>query len=239
MLNSEEISLQPESPEVQPYTGPELRERKITLDHGREITLSSTYFHDLTLYHGAIVPEIKQLHEAKETTIGNGLYLTSQKDKAAGYAYVRSRGAQPQVVYEVNVRDLDILNLTTRSGIENFAGLLGQELRNWKNADFPGMQFTNVQQKATVWNQVVEVLDKIGRNNFRSLHDLTFHFGNITRSMLQARGYDGLMAIVGGEFHGDFSIGDHDSYVIFDPSKTAVLKEEPVDSALLPLPTGT
>jgi hypothetical protein len=65
----------------------------------------------------------------------------------------------------------------------------------------------------------------IDDNSFRSLKDLLFGVGDWARSMLQDMGYDGLMAIEGGEGGNGLDIGKHDSYVIFDPKKVKVVEQ--------------
>lgn len=167
------------------------------------------------LYHGSGVSGISSFLPAEETTIGQGVYLTSDQVSAEGYAKRRSgrdEGKRP-VVYEVEVRDLRLADLREMEGVDNFARLLGDEL-----------ELKLKKPKLSIyWEEAARrTLDKIKKHSFRSLKDITWNHQDIVTRVIQANGFDGLVAIEGGEGQ---DVGEHDSFVVFDPSKATIIRE--------------
>lgn len=217
-----------------------LEEREVKLAIGETVKLPSMRIERMRLFHGSTVSGISQFKEAEETTIGNGLYLTSQEDAALGYAFVRANEREidtPPVVYDAEIANMNILTLTTRTAIMDFMKYIRQEFFLYNRDIVPNMP--ELSDNAKRWNK--RALDAkndllweaIQAGRVLSPKIFLFGAGAVAREILMREGYDGLMAIEGGE-HGKnpftnehFSIGDHDSYVIFQPEKVKILKETP------------
>ena len=71
------------------------------------------YIDHATLYYGSPNPGISALRVAEETTVGAGIYLTSMREAAEGYALHRGGGATDPhaTVYEVSLEHLKVANL--------------------------------------------------------------------------------------------------------------------------------
>lgn len=210
-------------------TGLHIFNKEIELKN-EKVVLPGMFIEQMTLYHGSATAGITSLTEAEDTTIGNGVYLTSQKEAATGYARVRNipshlnRNPIP-VVYEIDIKNLNIANLSTPDSLEVFTKIFYEGLGDWVEK-IDDATFKSEFHKILMREKAQEIRNNIIHGKFRHLKDLTFSFGNVTRNLLNSQGFDGLMAYEGGESINGFSIGDHDSFVIFDPSKTRIKKEE-------------
>lgn len=173
-----------------------------------------------TLYHGSGSLGVTMLNPAEETTVGQGVYLTSEEKDAEGYARRRSRrvpGSLP-IVYQTEIKDLRLVDLTKDENVRRI--LIGYRpvvIQALEEADLP-------------WNKegaLQEVLHAIDSGIMRSgnLKKVTWHSGLSFTKHLQSLGYDGLVALEGGEGE---DVGNHDSYVIFDPRKVKVIGERKV-----------
>lgn len=170
-----------------------------------------------TLYHGTGEPEtIEQLHPAEETTIGEGVYFTSKKEDAAGYAKrrVHNRGGEASV-YEGTIENLKLLDLrnddTVQEIITQFLPILEQKHNK------EGLTWT---QEEILSNAISKI--KGGQIRSDNLRDLTFSTGKWFTEYLKNLGYDGLIGVEGGEGN---EVGAHDSYLIFDPEKVQSLSK--------------
>ena len=164
------------------------------------------------LYHGSGSGDIAKFNPAEETTIGKGLYLTSDINAAAGYAKRRSKGEEGLVpsVYKVEVKNLRMADLRTVEGVKLFADLLRKRL------------FTESKKPNLEWYQeasIQKTLEVIRTNSYKALKDITWNHQDLVTQIIKDQGFDGLIAIEGGE--GD-EVGNHDSYVVFDPSKVEI-----------------
>ncbi len=97
---------------------------------------------------GSSVSGITQFRDAEETTIGSGFYLTSQKDAAIGYVYVRAndRKLQTPVVYESEIVDANVLTLTTKTAIMDFMKFFRQKLIYWGRDQLPKLEISEMQR---------------------------------------------------------------------------------------------
>ena len=203
--------------------------KEIQLINGEVIKLPSLHIERLKLFSGSPVPGLETFRDSEETTVGSGVYLTSQKEAARGYALVRgSRLPAIPTLYEVEIADMDMVDLATRVAVESFAKLWRQELENWRETKLPIINVPHEMVRETYEERVQKVIEFIDRNSFRYLRDLTFNFGGLIREVFTRQEYDGLIAIEGGESGNGVTIGDHDSYVIFDSTKVKKVGEEPL-----------
>lgn len=199
-------------------------ENVVALKNGETITLHSVQIEKISLFHGSPISGIREFREAEESTIGEGLYGTSSKDVASKYAVVRSPESTQRFVYEVEVADLNILDLTTPGALDELAKLMREKL-----SDLQGkIKAENETVKWWTEEKLRQTIELIDRRKYRGPKDILFSYGHIAREALMDLGYDGLRAMEGGEGGHGITIGNHDSYVIFDPKKARVVNEEPV-----------
>ncbi len=217
----------------------ELREQTLELHTGEKVILPSTLYDQLDLYHGSSVSNIRQFEQADSSTIGHGVYLTSSQDSAEGYAKVRSldRGNIP-TVYHVHLKNVNILNLTSRDATKAFSKAWIEYLQQWRVEQLPNLNMENELVGRIVKDNYNRLINEAIRQH-RSVQDFWLRdviqpgLGDIARQWLTRLGYDGLQAIEGGETSylpsGEpIRIGDHDSFVIFDPAKVGVQHESTV-----------
>jgi hypothetical protein len=172
-----------------------------------------------TLYHGSATPEISVLRSAEETTLGNGVYLLPLESEAAGYARRRARGRNTKpVIYGAAIENLKLLDLRKDENVNKimpgFAELLSERLMR------PGLPWNDEE----VLNQSIDLIRRglIGSGNIRKV---VFANGELFKKYIQGLGYDGLIGLEGGE--GD-DIGNHETYLIFDPSKAKIIEERQI-----------
>ncbi len=163
-----------------------------------------------TLYHGTGIEDIEQFQPAEETTIGEGVYLTSQRESAEGYAQgrARARGGNP-VVYEGKIENLKLLDLrndaTVEEILDGFLPILEEKRKQegipWFEENVLDAAIADIKAHKVKAGQLGIVARSLGMTFTKYVQDL---------------GYDGIIAMEGGEK--DF-VGTHDSYLIFDPEK--------------------
>ena len=220
-----------------------LKQQEVKLRNGESVTFESFSVSRMRLYHGSQVHGIQEFTAAEETTIGSGVYLTSNKEAAVGYAIVRSsRPESKPTLYEVEIQDLNILNLSTRSAIDAFAKRFREILIERKGqikVDHEKIMDKSTREfiKYNTVRNIEERIRMIDDNSYKYPKDLLFGVGDWARAMLQEMGYDGLMAIEGGEGGNGVVIRDHDSYVIFDPKKVSVVEQQQFASKIGQKPT--
>lgn len=195
-----------------------------TLDTQEETLIDGglgVYVKCKTLFHGTGVKDIKVFRPAEETTVGEGVYLTSELKGAIDYAKERSEVTQTDpLVYETSIEDMKLLDL--RNG-ENIQKIL------------PGFQkvLEDTLSKLTdedPWYRqagIVTILGYIRENDNRIktgwLKLIAQSEGKLFSEYVQSLGYDGLITIEGGESK---HTEDHDTYLIFNPEKVKI-KGEP------------
>lgn len=173
-----------------------------------------------TIYHGSGTSGIEQFNKAEEDTVGSGIYFTSEAKDAIGYARRRARrekNASP-VFYESSVENMKLLDLRREENVkkvlDGFRQVLVEKL---KDQDLKW----NVQE---VFQRAVEAITsgKVGSGNLR---EVTFSTGKMFSDYCKSLGYEGLITFEGGE--GD-DIGNHDTYLVFDPEKVKINKENKI-----------
>lgn len=231
----------PKTPEIEqkPQSSFSHEEREVQLAIGETVKLSSMRVGRMDLFHGSPVSGIAEFKDAEETTVGSGIYLTSQREAAIGYSYVRTTDKKltsPPIVYDCEIENVNVLTLTTRTAIMDFMKYIRQELWRFRKDELP--KRTDLDDNQRMWynNGLMHVNDRLWEaiQADRTLPPKEFLMtcGDAVREILTREGYDGIMAMEGGEhgtnpFTGEpFSIGDHDSYVIFQPNKVKILNEE-------------
>lgn len=170
------------------------------------------------LYHGSGQSGIESFNQAEEDTVGSGVYFTSEMKDAAGYAKRRARRYKEglPVLYEANIENVKLLDLrkdeNVKMVLEKFKAVLEKELAS------PNLKWNY----ETILRNSIEAINagKIGADNLR---DVTFGLGKVFSNFLKTLGYDGLMAVEGGEGE---DVGRHDTYLIFDPEKIRIINEK-------------
>ncbi|WP_067885358.1 glutaredoxin domain-containing protein [Nocardia vaccinii] len=183
---------------------------------------------DAALWHGSAATGIRQLERAEEDTVGSGVYL-AEKDIATGYAQHRARqaGTDTPTLYSVSVRDGRLVDLTDQTTVNRvmagFQSVLATEQSLAERAERPSwLRINNLQD-------LREILHR-GEIRVGELKRVTQRCGELFSSHLRAQGYAGLLTVEGGEA----DIGNHLTYLIFDPADITV-----TDESLLPVPSKT
>ncbi|OGH08099.1 MAG: hypothetical protein A2171_01350 [Candidatus Levybacteria bacterium RBG_13_35_9] len=120
--NEQPTTAEPPNPSQRPL------EKEITLKNGENIILPSIQIDRMRLFHGSPISGIKEFKVSEETTIGNGFYTTSSRDAAVGYATVRSNAPEQKFVYEVEINNMNILDLSTDEALNQFTKLWREKL---------------------------------------------------------------------------------------------------------------
>lgn len=214
-------------------------EKEIQIPNGETVKLSSMHVERMQLFHGSTVAGIKKFVDAEETTVGAGVYLTTQRDSATGYAKVREidrRLTDPAIVYETEIADMNILNLSTADAILNFMKFIRPQIYLWDKNELPKVKFSSEFFKETYHSALVDlnirIAEWIKKGHIPPVKSILQQFGDPARKILMREEFDGLMTIEGGEYQRnpntgeEIRIGDHDSYVIFQPDKVRIVKEE-------------
>lgn len=166
------------------------------------------------LFHGSGVSGIKDLNASEETTVGRGLYLTSSEEAAKGYALRRAK-RNPEyspTTYTSEISNLTLADLRDKKAVGNFAKLLGKRLEEEMRS--------NSNLKWYRAEAIRGTLEMIKNDSFKSLKEITWNNQEATTRVLQDEGFDGLVTVEGGEGE---EVGEHDSYVIFDPKKVKIV----------------
>ena len=180
--------------------------------------------HNLVLYHGSATPGITDFSLGKygeniHNTVGIGLYLTHKQD-AEGYAKLRAinrkveLGVTPTpVVYQFKLPNLWLADLRNISKIRVLFAKFVEKLE--KILDEPDIHWVYE-------HNLRKSIESIRSDTWRGLGAITGPHSPEFTKFLKDHNYDGVIAREGGE---KGVIGNHESYVIFDPSKVKLLKE--------------
>ncbi len=221
-----------------------MTEQQKTLD---ELCKFSVVVKDLTLYHGSGIPGIKLFMPAQSYTFGKGMYLTSEASKAEGYARWRAyreysgeldpmEGYQipdkfTPTVYVFTIPDAKLLDLRTQESLDTLFPHWQAYLRTNRDKLLATVkEQMRLHVAYDISKKITEKPASINRNSFIGNQGPLNRFFS---QFLQELGYDGLIAIEGGEGNNGFEIGKHDSYVIFDSKKPRLDSEY----AVSPMPS--
>jgi hypothetical protein len=192
------------------------------------------HYPKVSLYHGGGTTGITEFMAAKDDTVGHGLYATSMPDQAFGYAVVRAdsrkkvgdtifvSGSSP-VVYEVEVTEVDFLDLRKAKNIGRVMEDYADYLDKWLEAQRQQEDLSWL--KRSYLGIVTEKIKTIRQSENHippSLKEILQQTGSIFTEFVTGRGYDGVVALEGGE--GGYT-GNHDSWVIMEPSRAKVTNE--------------
>lgn len=194
-------------------------EREIKLEDGESIRFPTVEVEKKHLFIGKSELGLVEVPEAYETTVGDGVYLTSQQEAAEGYALRRSKGGGVPTIYKAEIQNLSLLDLTSQEAQEKFTSYWKEQLLKLRE------ELVHKEWSAKE-AAVDQALLNINTNSIRGLRDITFSFGDLVRETLKREGFDGLIIEEGGEGRGE--IGNHDSYVIFNPQDVRIIKETKV-----------
>lgn len=174
-----------------------------------------------TIYHGSGTSEIKRFDLAEEDTVGSGIYFTSQAKDAIGYARIRAGRNGDPIIYEASIENIKLLDLRKKENVQKVLTDLRPKLEQ-KLSD-PDLKWWH---KGAL-RRAIETIDsrKVGAGNVR---EVAFSFGQTFSSHVKSLGYDGLITFEGGEGGAGASVGDHDTYLIFDPEKVKISREHKI-----------
>lgn len=167
------------------------------------------------LYHGSGRPGIAKFHISEETTVGEGLYLTSDLEAARQYAVRRARRPREvrATVYVVEVEKVSLADLRTREAQILFSTLMQRKL-------------AEELREHPLWfrqEAIQRTLAMIQDRSFHSLKDLVDNHSQAATALLRQLDFDGLVTLEGGE---SGEVKEHDTFLLFDPSKVKILKEQ-------------
>ena len=181
---------------------------------------------DFVLFHGSATPEIRELRVAEEDTVGSGVYFTPDFQSALGYAITRAgnivggryyNGEVP-IVYEaavgcrfVDLRDQYTLDLV----FDGYVNVLKNKLEGVPNQDW---------LRKRVLSKSIERI-QTRQYSPGCIQHVTRSNGQMFSNYLRSSGFDGLIGEEGGEAY----VGDHESWVVFDPAKPKITKENVFD----------
>lgn len=191
------------------------------------------------LFHGSSNSEMTQFMTSEEVkvaditdgvTVGEGLHLTSSEKAANAYAQKRTKNLQRKegiapTSFEVLVDGLKLLDLRNDANIATFAEKFRAHLVSiLKNEEI------KKKLNLMVNNSIIEALREIQSGiSLRNIQKISgYAMAGVFTDFVKEQGYDGLVTLEGGEGYEDDALtytGDHDTYVIFNPEKTHVLKK--------------
>jgi hypothetical protein len=205
------------------------------------------HFNELSIYHGGCESGIQQFRESTDTTVGAGLYATSMVDQAFGYAVVRAHqsdyirqktnnGAleEPEkkpVAYELTLRDVSFADLRTPENVNHFLTEFTDYLQKWSlEKQLNNDPILKPDSARLIAERVAQLKDEDHDKHYSLARAVGGHYlvGVAFKDYLASLGYDGLVSLEGGESIGtDYRFaGEHDSWVVFDPSTTATVTNE-------------
>jgi len=194
-------------------------EEEETIDNGLGIFIKRK-----VLFHGSNISGIQNFKPADEFTIGKGVYLTSQAEAAIRYARGHSLKHEdkiPPIIYEVSIENLKLLDLRDDKNVDIILRGFREILLKLKEKKESGLKW--YEEGAIL--DAIEVIDT-KRYYHWGLREAINGLQNIFTDYCKSLGYDGLIYIEGG--NAPFT-GDHDTYLIFDPSKIQVIEEHELD----------
>jgi hypothetical protein len=209
-----------------PKTGVTFEEKSIRLENGGEAKLQSMHVSSMMLYHGSPVTGIRELKAAVDTTIGDGVYLTSHEAWAVEYAFIRThKGTEKEkpTVYEVEIKDMTLLNLTTKQSLIEFMKFFVEVLD--KKYEKLGKEASLI-FRTRLGDDIKKIRDALKKDKALYPREILEATGSYAAEALTKLGYSGLFAIEGSEA----GTGAHDSYVIFDPKKVKIVREVEISS---------
>jgi hypothetical protein len=187
-----------------------------------------------TLYHGSPIGGIDTFTPAEEDTVGKGVYFTSQAKDAIGYARHRSkvREAVPKL-YESHVEDLKLLDLRNDENIAKvmpgFADKLREKLKEYQSQ---GTVSSGVW--VTILQEVIQKIEE-GKITLSALKQATQQTGHWFSEYVTSLGYAGIATEEGGEG----GIGNHDTYLVFDPEHITIRREQDIGKSMEKPPLRT
>jgi len=184
-----------------------------------------------TLYHGSGISGIETFNKAEEDTVGSGIYFTSEAKDAIGYARLRSeRERSPHkadgspviedsvpTIYESSVENMKLCDLRKDENVKEVLG------------GFIDVLKTELKKPDLKWfiqgslERTIETINsgKVGAGNLKEIAQSN---GQLFSDYIKSLGYEGLITFEGGEGGN----GNHDTYLIFDPDKVKINKENKI-----------
>jgi len=195
---------------------------------------------DTSIFHGTTIEDITQFEKGIEDTLGTGIYFTSQRKPAEGYAKVREgRGKGKPLVYEAKVPDAKFVDLrdipTLHKVMEGYVPFLEEwhkkEYANEEDAEIRYRDCEPDKRLSFYWidrkmdrKKIEEIKGNVERKAYMKIgiKSISYVFPWLFSEYLQSLGYEGLIAFEGGESGNGVTIGNHDSWVVFEPEKTNI-----------------
>ena len=227
-------------PEYHRAESRKMRERADTEEIVTKNGFDTVYIKKKVLYHGSPVQGITEFKIADNSLYGKGVYLTSEARDAMGYvnhrmAEYKAEGKEfHPILYRVVIENMRMLDLRSQSLehrlrlSEGFREYVYTKLRN-KEMLLDGEKEHNlaVVRIAEAYNPKGEVKLPEVPPIEQALSVIRYSSGlQVFTNYLVSLGYDGL---VNYETEGD-KVGMHDAYVIFDPKKVEIQREQEIEA---------
>ncbi|MBF6137809.1 hypothetical protein IU501_33095 [Nocardia otitidiscaviarum] len=171
-----------------------------------------------TLYHGSATPGITAFERAEDDTVGAGVYLAHEAT-AGEYARHRAGDAGTPVLYEVEIAHARLVDLTDQATVADvltgFRAVLHTE-------------HDRVARTGGSWHWEGALRQMIGEiDSGRGVHVgavklVTQRSGELFSGYLQDQGFDGVVALEGGEGR----MAAHRTYLLFDPARLCIRAEQ-------------
>lgn len=196
---------------------------------------------DKTLFHGSVKPSIEKFMTSEEADIANitdgstfglGLYLTSSEKAATAYARKRKSDSTlkqeeagiESTFYFTKLENLKLLDLRTQENISEFS-------QKFRTHLIERLRDKSYSHDWVVQNSMVKALEEIERGiTLYNIHSLTgYAMAGVFTNFAKQEGYDGAVTIEGGEGYENEELtytGNHDTYVVFDPTKVIIVDKK-------------
>jgi hypothetical protein len=176
------------------------------------------------LYHGSPNSNIDLFKKAEVHTMGEGVYLTDEANKAIGYGQLRTKekysGEINPTIYEAEISNIKLLDLSKEENIKKIAleleKIFTQKLSTVENKTQEDKLF------AYTLKQAIDMIKsgEYGESRFEPVARYPRFLSKIFEEYVESLGYDGVFGV---EQEGP--VQPHTSYVIFNPSKIRIIKE--------------
>lgn len=188
-----------------------------------ELKLAEIVGGDTPLFHGTPSSSITAFKKGIEDTLGTGIYFTSERKKAEGYAVKRTCSDGVPFVYEARAPYAKFLDLrdaqTLAFVLEGYVGFANK----WLEKKYPEEEITNANirfSRNMLARKIKRITERIkeGKCSVGNIRTVSYEIPYLWTEYIQSLGYEGLIGLEGGEDN----IGNHDSWLVFDPEKTLV-----------------
>ncbi len=213
----------------------------------------SIHFDEITLYHGSATKGITKFERAEDDTIGLGFYATSSPELAFGYSRERvpdqrelkdgiiQEESKTPVVYEFLLQDVSFLDLRKPENLMPIMSDFADYLERWIESE-PQNDSELPLSHTTTYIQLVQAKIAYIRGNGKpmeygpyrfytqldtsNLKEVLMQTGDLFAGYVVSSGYDGVIAIEGGDGKYTKNGQKSESWVIMNGLENATVTNE-------------